>query len=103
VLYLPPHSNNAPWDALIVEDASVAYLLQMTVSEDHPVKWHDLAAGKTLLQQSLGFRGEVRLVFLVPPAVFAQFKVPQPIINDAEWKQDKWHVATVNGVDIWQR
>jgi hypothetical protein len=39
----------------------------------------------------------------VPPAVFAQFKVPQPIINDAEWKQDKWHVATVNGVDIWQR
>jgi hypothetical protein len=102
VLYLPPHSNNAPWDALIVEDASVAYLLQMTVSEDLPVKQHDLAAGSALLKAH-GFAGEVQLVFLVPPAAFERFKVPQPIINGAEWKQDKWHVATVNGVDIWQR
>jgi hypothetical protein len=110
VLFLPPHSNNASWDALIVESASVAYLLQITVAKNHPIKRHGLAAGSALLKAH-GFRGEVQLVFLVPPVVFAQFKVPQPILNEnntasataAEWKQDKWQVATVNGVDIWQR
>jgi hypothetical protein len=107
VLYLPPHSNNAPWDALIVEDASVAYLLQMTVAEELPVKRHDLAAGSALLKAH-GFAGEVQLVFLVPPAAFAQFKVPQPIVDVAtageqQWSQDKWQVAAVDGVGFWPR
>lgn len=108
VLYRPPHSNNASWDALLVESDQLAYLLQMTVASAHPVKQHGLAAGKALLE-SAGFAGDVRLVFLLPPVVFGAFGVPQAIINDdgkpsksaADWPQDKWHVATVNGADFW--
>jgi hypothetical protein len=111
VLYLPPHSNNAPWDALIVKNASVAYLLQMTVAEELPVKRHDLAAGSALLKAH-GFAGAVQLVFLVPPAAFARFKVPQPIVDvdgtqsaattgEQPWSQDKWQVAAVDGVGFW--
>jgi hypothetical protein len=111
VLYLPPHSNNAPWDALIVEDASVAYLLQMTVAKELPVKRHGLVAGSALLKAH-GFAGAVRLVFLVPPFAFERFKVPQPIVDvdgtqsaatagEQQWPQDKWQVAAVNGVGFW--
>jgi hypothetical protein len=111
VLYLPPHSNNAPWDALIVEDASVAYLLQMTVAKELPVKRHGLVAGSALLKAH-GFAGAVRLVFLVPPFTFERFQVPQPIVDvdgtqnaattgEQQWPQDKWQVAAVDGVRFW--
>ena len=76
VLYRPPHSNDASWDALLVESDSVAYLLQTTVASAHPVKQHGLAAGKALLE-SCGFKGEVRLVLLLPPRAFSAFVVPQ--------------------------
>ncbi len=110
VLYRPPHSNNASWDAAIVENDSTAYLLQMTVSTSHPVKRHGLVAGKALLE-AIGFKGDVQLVFLVPPAVFERFSVPQSILNDdntasataAHWMQDKWQVLAVDGVAFWPR
>jgi hypothetical protein len=111
VLYLPTHSSNAPWDALIVEDASVAYLLQMTVAKELPVKRHGLVAGSALLKAH-GFAGAVQLVFLVPPFAFERFKVPQPIVDvdgtqsatttgEQQWPQDKWQVAAVDGVGFW--
>ncbi len=110
VLYRPPHSNNASWDALLVESDSVAYLLQMTVASAHPVKQHGLAAGKALLE-SHGFKGEVRLVFLLPPHAFSAFAVPQTILTvdgkavaastANEWPQEKWCVDKVGGGVFW--
>jgi hypothetical protein len=110
VLYRPPHSNNASWDALLVESGSVAYLLQMTVAKDHPVKQQGLAAGKALLA-SAGFVGKVRLVFLLPPAAFSGFRVPQTILTADgkavaagtanEWPQEKWCVDKVDDIAFW--
>jgi hypothetical protein len=108
VLYRPPHANNASWDALIVEDDTTAYLLQMTVSDEHAVKRHGLEAGKKLLT-TYGFSGSVQLVFLVPPVVFQRFRLPQKILNAdgkasetaVQWRQDLWHVATVDGAAYW--
>jgi hypothetical protein len=106
VLYRPPHSNNASWDALLVEDDKTAYLLQMTVASAHPVKQHGLKAGKDLLE-SRGFKGEVRLVFLLPPAVFRAFVVPQTILNVdgaasvTVWSQEKWFVDKVDDGVFW--
>jgi hypothetical protein len=107
VLYRPPHSNNASWDALVVESDQVAYLLQMTVASAHPVKQHGLAAGKDLLE-SCGFKGEVRLVFLLPPRAFSAFVVPQAILTAdgaasvTAWSQEKWCVDKVNnGRTFW--
>jgi hypothetical protein len=106
VLYRPPHSNNASWDALLVESDQVAYLLQMTVAKDHPVKQHGLAAGKSLLAKA-DFRGEVRLVFLLPPAAFSGFRVPQTIQNadgsqcETTWPQEKWCVDKVDDIAFW--
>ncbi len=110
VLYRPPHSNNASWDALVVESDQVAYLLQMTVASAHAVKQHGLAAGKSLLAKA-GFRGEVRLVFLLPPHAFSAFLVPQAILNvdgkavaastAKEWPQEKWCVEKVGDGVFW--
>jgi hypothetical protein len=110
VVYRPPHSNNASWDALVVESDQVAYLLQMTVASAHAVKQHGLAAGKSLLAKA-GFRGEVRLVFLLPPAAFSDFRVPQAILTADgkavaastanEWPQEKWCVDKVDGGTLW--
>jgi hypothetical protein len=108
VVYRPPHSNNASWDALVVESDQVAYLLQMTVASAHPVKQHGLVAGKSLLAKA-GFQGEVRLVFLLPPAAFSGFRVPQTIQNAdgsqsvTTWPQEKWCVAEVDdGGAFWR-
>jgi hypothetical protein len=110
VVYRPPHSNNASWDALVVESDQVAYLLQMTVASAHAVKQHGLAAGKSLLAKA-GFRGEVRLVFLLPPAAFSDFRVPQAILTADgkavaastanEWPQEKWCVDKVDDIAFW--
>jgi hypothetical protein len=108
VVYRPPHSNNASWDALVVESDQVAYLLQMTVASAHPVKQHGLVAGKSLLAKA-GFRGEVRLAFLLPLAAFSDFRVPQTIQNAdgsqsvTTWPQEKWCVVEVDdGGAIWK-
>jgi hypothetical protein len=108
MLYRPPHANDASWDALIVDDDSTAYLLQMTVSDEHAVKRHGLEAGKKLLSTH-GFGGLVQLVFLVPPVVFQRFRLPQKILNADgkasetadQWLQDLWHVATVDSAAYW--
>ena len=71
----------------------------MTVSDHLRVTQYGLAAGKALLERA-GFRGELRLVFLAPPVVFAHLCLPQPIVD---WQQDKWQVAAVNNVDYWPR
>ena len=52
----------------------------MTVSDHLQVTQYGLAAGKALLERA-GFRGELRLVFLAPPVVFARLCLPQPIAN----------------------
>jgi hypothetical protein len=109
-LYRPPFSNNPSWDALFVENNTTAYLLQMTVSDKHPVKLHGLAAGKQLLAK-LGFTGKVHVVFLLPPVVFARFKLPQKILNADgnasatadQWSQDTWCVTTFNDEPFWPR
>jgi hypothetical protein len=108
VVYHAPHSNNASWDALVVESDQVAYLLQMTVASAHPVKQHGLVAGKSLLTKA-GFRGEVRLAFLLPLAAFSDFRVPQTIQNAdgsqsvTTWPQEKWCVVEVdNGGVNWK-
>jgi energy-coupling factor transporter ATP-binding protein EcfA2 len=110
VLYRPPHSNNASWDALFIEDDKTAYLLQMTVSDEHPVKRHDLVAGNALLKLG-AFAGKVHVVFLLPPVVFERFKLPQKVLNANgklsetadQWPQDKWHVAAVDEAPLWPR
>jgi hypothetical protein len=110
VLYRPPRSSNASWDAVVVENDSIAYFLQLTVSKERETPREGLVAGQALLE-SAGFKGEARLVFLVPPALFERFKVPQSILNDdntasataAHWVQEKWQVATVDNVDFWPR
>jgi hypothetical protein len=105
VVYHAPHSNNASWDALVVESDQVAYLLQMTVASAHPVKQHGLVAGKSLLAKA-GFQGEVRLAFLLPPAAFSGFRVPQTIQNvqsETSLPQEKWCVAEVDdGGAFWR-
>jgi hypothetical protein len=103
VVYRPPHSNNASWDALVVESDQVAYLLQMTVASAHAVKQHGLVAGKSLLTKA-GFQGEVRLVFLLPPAAFFGFRVPQTIQNvqfETSLPQEKWCVVKVDDIAFW--
>ncbi len=110
VLYRPPRSSNASWDAVVVENDSIAYFLQLTVSKERKTPREGLDAGQALLE-SAGFKGEARLVFLVPPALFEQLKVPQSILNDdntasataAHWVQEKWQVAAVDNVDFWPR
>ena len=97
--HLPQSNSAASWDALLVENDALACLLQMTVSDHLRVTQYGLAAGKALLEGA-GFRGELRLVLLAPPVVFARVCLPQPI---ADWQQDKWQVAAVNGVDHWPR
>ena len=100
VLYRLPQSNSAAsWNALLVESDALACLLQMTVSDHLRVTQYGLAAGKALLERA-AFRGELRLVFLAPPVVFARLCLPQPIAN---WQQDKWQMAAVNNVDHWPR
>jgi hypothetical protein len=110
VLYRPPHSNNEGWDALIVENDSTAYLLQMTVAVKHEVKYGGINAGSQFLK-GRGFKGTVHLVFLVPPALFDRFAVPQRMLNvdekesaastQARWPQAKWQVGKVDGADFW--
>jgi len=108
VLYAAPVSNTKSWDALLVEDESVAYLLQTTVAVKHPVKRDGLEAGAKLLK-ALGFKGEVKLVFLVPPVAFAEFKLPQKVEikkgdeskTAGKWPQAKWCVTTVNAKRVW--
>jgi hypothetical protein len=110
VLYRPPHSNNPSWDALLIEDDKTAYLLQMTVSDEHPVKRHGLVAGNALVALG-GFAGKVHVVFLLPPVVFERFKLPQNVLNADgktsetadQWLQDKWFVAAVDGQVFWPR
>jgi hypothetical protein len=70
-LYRPPHSNNESWDAIFVESLTTAYLLQMTVASEHPVKHNGIAAGeKFLFDNGFDKKGKVHIVFLVPPVVF---------------------------------
>ena len=96
---MPQSNSAASWNALLVESGALACLLQTTVSDHHQVTQYGLAAGKALLERA-AFRGELRLVFLAPPVVFARLCLPQPI---ADWQQDKWQVVAVNNVDHWPR
>jgi hypothetical protein len=111
-LYRPPHSNNESWDAIFVESSTTAYLLQMTVASEHPVKRNGIAAGeKFLFDNGFDKKGKVHIVFLVPPLVFRDFKVPQKMLDSrkqecadvtsARWPQAKWCVDKVDGVAFW--
>jgi hypothetical protein len=63
-LYRPPHSNNESWDAIFVESLTTAYLLQMTVDSEHPVKHNGIAAGeKFLFDNGFDKKGKVHIVF----------------------------------------
>lgn len=112
VQYRPPHSNNEAWDALVV-DGDTAYLLQMTVATLHPIKHNGIVAEMEFLKEN-GFdveRGNVRLVFLVPPSVFDAFIMPQAMLDSKKsvcaretsqrWPQEKWCVDKVGNVAFW--
>jgi hypothetical protein len=107
VLYAAPNKT-CSWDALLVENESVAYLLQMTVATEHAVKRVGLKRAPELLE-ALGFEGKVHLVFLLPPVAFAEFKLPQDVQNmddsqsktAGKWPQAKWCVTTVNAKRVW--
>jgi hypothetical protein len=72
VLYRPPHSNNASWDALVVESDQVAYLLQMTVASFS--------------------------AFVVPQAILTA----DGAASVTAWSQEKWCVDKVNnGRTFW--
>jgi hypothetical protein len=107
VLYRPPYSNNTAWDALIVEDDTTAYLLQMTVSLSHPpIKREGLVAGAKFLTAH-GFKGTVHLVFLTTPYVLRWLKLPQSVTEtdavtaEQQWPQHAWCVDKVNDLDYW--
>jgi hypothetical protein len=110
-LYRPPHSNNESWDAVFVDSLNTAYLLQMTVASEHPVKHNGIAAGKKFLVDNgfKGTQGNVHIVCLVPRVVFRDFKVPQAMLDtnkkvcadvmmSAHWPQAKWCVDKVDDV-----
>jgi hypothetical protein len=98
-LYHPQHSNLKSWDAIIVESAKTAYVLQLTVAHD-PSHQSCAIAGASFLQ-SHGFstKGVVHMVCLVPPSVFGEFAVSQ--MSLAGGSQVMWGVDKVDGVAFW--
>jgi hypothetical protein len=115
-LYVPPHSNNESWDAIFVESLTTAYLLQMTVASAHSVKHNGIVAGTEFLKRNgftikKGKNGNVHIAFLVPPAVFRDFQVPQAMLDSRKqlcakstsdgWPQAKWCVDKLDGGAFW--
>jgi len=106
VLYAAPNKT-CSWEALLVKDKSVAYLLHVTVATKHTVNRDSLERATELLK-ALGFDGEVQLVFLLPPVAFAKFELPQKIeiaIGDESKtaEMSKWCVKKVGAKEFWPR
>jgi hypothetical protein len=106
VLYAAPNKT-CSWDALLVKDKSVAYLLHVTVATKRTVNRDSLESATELLK-ALGFNGEVQLVFLLPPVAFAKFELPQKIeiaIGDESKTADmsKWCVKALGAKEFWPR
>jgi hypothetical protein len=108
---------NASYDAFFIDDDGTVWLIQYTVAKEHAVGVQGLKAALELINErsvvdanneplTVVRNRKPQLVFVVPPVLFEQFRLPQRLTpNDAANPIDTQHVWCIDQVDtkpVWQ-